>query len=210
MVCSWDATTTYLASPQALFRSATAPRGLAATPLYTIQASIRPRVATRPSLRRPINTRRRRGARFNPMFNMFSILAPGSSIRTIQPERSGTKRSSGRRPPFRFEARLAQVVVSRIGRTANAPIGDDRRHRFGPPGWVGADGARVVFTSDDDDRNIVRRAALQRQRDEASAGLLRIVGAQQRRYFVVSNVVGQSVAAQGKPVARHERAVAHF
>ena len=89
-------------------------------------------------------------------------------------------------------------------------IGNERDCRVTPPGRVCADGARIVFAADDDDRNIVGRAALQRQRNEPGAGLLRVVGVQQRRDFAVRDMVGQSVAAQKKSIPRHDRPIADF
>ena len=65
----------------------------------------------------------------------------------------------------------------------------------------------VLLAVDDDDRDIVARAALERQMKQVVAGFLRIAGGKQRRDFFVPDVHRQSVAAQEEPIADVDRPV---
>src|SRR5215468_12117414 len=72
----------------------------------------------------------------------------------------------------------------------------------GRVGWGRCRGAE----SDCDDGDIVDGAALERQGDQAIAGLLGRVFARHRKYFLVLHMSGEAVAADHKDVARLQRA----
>ncbi len=103
-------------------------------------------------------------------------------------ERRGDRRLSGDKGLYRRHACAPAELIQ----------AEPSVRRFSD--WVRESPAAVLIAVDDDDRDVVARAAVERQMKEVVAGFLRFACREQRRDLLVSDMTGQSVAAQKKPI----------
>jgi hypothetical protein len=112
-------------------------------------------------------------------------------------------------PPEAIRWSISKMPLSRVP-GGRRDVGATVDHTSAAAHGVAGDEWRVEIIADDDDGDVVGGAAIERQRHQRLAGLLRFAFADAGENLAVLDMASQPVAAQQEGVAWQQRPVNHF